>query len=257
MLQLQTGKNKKMMVYRKIMVVVIFAFVLSLNSCNKNGFNCIEGEGAMITKVLSLSDFEQIDLTNAAIVTISQGTSQEVKVIGHPNIISKIKATVLDKLWKIEFEDDCYRDYYLAVEILVPNIDLIKVSGSGEVIIEDFSNQSSLENTISGSGNITLNAFEGISNLKAVLSGSGSIKANKQVATLETLNLNISGSGNFHGYEINSKSSIVVVSGSGNTELTALNNLSATIIGSGNISYKGAPVITQNITGSGKLINAN
>lgn len=247
-----------MIVLRKVMLVMILACIISLNSCSwDDDSNCIDGEGVITTEILSLSNFDGIDLKIDSNVTITQGVVQEVKAIGHPNIIDKLETSVLNNFWKIELEDGCYNDYDLAIEITVPNIELVKVSGSGDLVINDFYNQNSLESIVSGSGDITLNEFEGIINLDVALSGSGSIKANNDITTLDALDLSVSGSGKYLGFAIVSNSATVNASGSGDSELTTKNNLNVTISGSGDVSYKSTPIITQSITGSGDLINAN
>lgn len=245
-----------MIVLKRTMLLVILVTVLDSCSLGVNS-NCIEGEGTITTETLPLSDFEEIDLAISSNVTITQGAIQEVKAIGHPNIIAKLNTSVLNNIWTIELEDGCYNNYDLAIEIIVPNIKFVKVRGSGDIVINDFSNQSSLETIISGSGDITLNAFEGVTIYNAALSGSGSIQANNDISTLDALNLTISGSGKYYGFGISSSSATVEVSGSGKAELTAIDNLNVNINGSGSVSYKGTPEITQNITGSGDLINAN
>ncbi len=47
---------------------------------------------------------------------------------------------------------------------------------------------------------------------------------------------------------------VTYISGSGNTEITANNQLKVTIAGSGNVYYRGTPVITTTIAGSGAVI---
>ncbi|MBL0200764.1 MAG: DUF2807 domain-containing protein [Chitinophagaceae bacterium] len=44
------------------------------------------------------------------------------------------------------------------------------------------------------------------------------------------------------------------ITGSGKTEITASNQLKVKIIGSGKLYYRGTPVITTSITGSGTVL---
>jgi hypothetical protein len=66
-----------------------------------------------------------------------------------------------------------------------------------------------------------------------------------------------SGSGVIRTTEMPADKVEVVNSGSGSCFLTATETLNVLISGSGNVHYKGAPTITQNIPGSGVLINDN
>ena len=248
----------------RIAIGLLALMVIFFSSCDKNGINCIgssletiKGEGSIVTSTLNLNNFTGIDLSFADNVTISYGTTQEVKATGHANIINRIKTNVTNNIWDVALEDGCYQDYELSIHITIPTLNKIYLSGSGNIVVNDFSNQSALEVKLSGSGNITLNDFEGTTNLAVTLSGSGDIKGNKAISTLNNFNLTLNGSGNYQGFPISGKACTVLLSGSGNCELTAYNTLNATLSGSGNISYKGNPTITQNITGSGRVINAN
>lgn len=249
---------------RKLTKTAVFALVLvatSLIGCKKevsvDGTNCIKGEGSVITKTLSVNTFKGIDLTFASDVKVKQGSTQEVKAIGHANIIDKIETAVSNDIWKIALENGCYNNYKLKLEITVPTINSLDITGSGNIEVEDFTNQSSLKANITGSGNISLAKFEGITNLDVSLAGSGDFKANNDISSLDALKLDILGSGKYSGFAISSNKCTVKSSGSGNAEVKAINTLNVTITGSGDVYYKGTPTKTENVTGSGRVIDAN
>lgn len=220
--------------------------------------NTIVGEGAITTQTILMADFMGIDLLLANNVTISQGSTQEVKITGHPNIIDSLTTDVISDIWRISLKEGCYEDYELSIEITVPDINVLRVSGSGTITVNNFMGQTAdLSTSISGSGQIISNDFEGIDELNVTISGSGKFVANNNISTLNTLNVDVMGSGNYFGYNISSNISNINIFGSGNVEITTMNTLIANIFGSGNISYKGSPSITQNIVGTGQLINAN
>ena len=265
--------NKMSIVKQSVFLgVVIISIVLI--SCGKQ----YKGEGEVTTEILSISDFSGVGLTFSDNVTIKQGATQEVKAIGHANIIERIKTSVSDNFWKIGLEDGNYTNYELSIEITLPNLNRLKLSGSGNLTANDFTNQSDLDVALSGSGNINLNNFEGTTNLDVAISGSGNINlnnfegttnldvkisgsgdfvANDDISALSVLKVKNSGSGEYRGFELSAESVTVSLSGSGDTELTATNLLDVSLSGSGDVSYKGNPSITQKITGSGKLIDAN
>jgi len=244
----------KMKTLKKITALLILISIIS--SCNKNN-NCIDGEGSIVTKTLALDDFNKVNASISSNITISQGETQEVKIIGHSNIINELNTSVSNNNLNIALNNGCYRDFRLDIEITIPFLESINGNGSSKIIINDFENQNSLELSVNGSGNITLNEFEGITNLDVFVNGSGWVEGNNNITTLNNSNINVSGSGGYYGYNINSKNITASVSGSGKAELIATDNLDATITGSGKIYYKGNPVINENITGSGKLINDN
>lgn len=260
----------------------MLTMLLFFTSCQKDNniinANCIQGEGTVTTEILPINSFNKIDLAFASNVTVSQGATQEVSVTGHPNIIALLKRDVVNGLFVLQLEDGCYNNYHLSVDITIPNIEQVKLSGSGNIIVSSFTNQNDLILDLTGSGDMTIHDFEGSENLKIDLAGSGNITthgfegtdvldinlagsgditANSNTMNLTTFTLLLTGSGNYNGFPLSIDDCVVSLSGSGNAELTASHTLSVIIGGSGNVSYKGTPTITQNITGSGSLINAN
>jgi hypothetical protein len=246
----------------KIKTILSFtiAVVLLFTSCQRDNTiitNCTQGEGTIITATVAVNNFTKIDLAFASDVTVSQGAIQEVSVTGHPNIINKINKDVVNGLFILQLENGCYNNYQLSFHITIPNLDQLILSGSGNMVVNNFTNQGDLSIDLNGSGNMTINGFEGTENLSLDIAGSGNITANTNITTLRTLTLDLAGSGTYNGFPLNGKDCVVDLTGSGNIELAASNTLEVTIDGSGNVSYKGTPTITQNISGSGSLINAN
>ncbi len=253
-----------------------------MSSCEKTNKivnpDCFKGEGAITTEILPVDDFTGIDLSISDNVTVTQGTVQKVEVTGHSNIIKRLTTSVSDNTWRIGLQNGCYNDYELSINITVPDINLLKLSGSGYIYVNEFTGVSEkLTLDVSGSGKLELKDFKGITTLVTSLKGSGSIDiggfddatafnislkgdgrftSNKNIS-VERLNLTNSGSGRFNGYKISSNQCIVRLAGSGKCELTANNSLDVKISGSGYVFYKGTPAITQQISGSGKIINAN
>lgn len=240
---------------------VLFAAILAIftfSSCEQGFLKpCFKGEGDIVTETLELQSFDKIVLDGSMNVVVSQGATQEVRAIGHSNIIERLKTSVSSDRWDIEFKNGCYKNVDLEIRITVPNLEEVKISGSGNVVINDFDDQKSLENVISGSGRITLNEFEGITDLDVLISGSGSFKANDDISSLEDLDVKISGSGKYQGFAISSEDATAKVSGSGRCELTVQDDLDATVSGSGDILYKGTATVSKKVSGSGSIVDVN
>lgn len=231
--------------------MILIGIVLIFSSCNKD---VIKGEGPVVTETLSVSDFTGVNLTFSNNILIKQGDIQEVKAIGHRNIINRIRTSVTNDFWKISLEEGSYREYTLSLEITVPNLNKLRLSGSGHLNINNFINQNDMDIRISGSGDIILNKFEGVVDLNIEMSGSGDFRVNNDISTLNTLNVRNSGSGKYVGFKLSSDSAFVKLSGSGDVELTAHTLLDVKLSGSGDIYYKKTPTIRRKITGSGSLI---
>ncbi len=241
---------------KNISKIAILASCLFLFSCGTESI-CTKGQGTIETRTLSLSDFSGVDLSESGSVTISQGSTQEVKVTGHPNILDRLETDVSNGVWDINLKRGCYRSYSLSVEITVPNLDMVAVRGSGDIKVNDFSNQHDLDLNISGSGSIELNTFDGLQNLDVRVSGSGDISGLETINSVQRLDMKFSGSGNYNGYPIASDDCEIKISGSADCFVTVHNTLNVNISGSGNVFYKGSPSVNQHISGSGKVRKTN
>ena len=245
---------------------LLFTFTASVltTSCSSdddngdNGGSSITGEGPIVTQTLSIADFAGVNLATSPNVTIKQGATQAVSATGQANIIAVLTTDVTDNVWEIGFNTGINGNFDLTIEIIVPTINTIVASSSGNIDVNNFTNQNdnlSIETTSSGS--ITLNQFDGIASLDATTSSSGSIFANADISSLENLTINLSSNGNYEGFALSGNACTINSSSGGKVELTANNTLNATIESSGDVYYKGNPTITQNITSSGQLIDAN
>lgn len=248
-------QNTIMKFFKAITYTILFS-VLVLGSCKKSGL-CVRGEGDRVTQVLDIPNFNAFDLEESATVIVKQGAFQEVKAVGHSNIISKLETDVSGGTWEIEFEDGCYEDYDLVIYITIPYLTRATLSGSGDVTVYGFNSVSHLDVALPGSGNINIRDFEDATRLNLILSGSGNIIGYGNWEKLKNLDAILSGSGNIKAFPMKTESSNVLLSGSGNIEVEVSTRLDVKLSGSGNVFYKGYPSINSNISGSGNLINRN
>jgi len=99
--------------------------------------------------------------------------------------------------------------------------------------------------------NITVPAIEGVSNI-----GSGNVTVADPM-TVNQMDISLIGSGGFFGFPLAASQCEVDISGSGNCEITVNTDLDVVIDGSGSVYYKGSPSIHEDITGSGRVEDAN
>lgn len=235
---------------------LLVVIMLLLVSCESDSVR-ISGEGPVVTKTITVAEFTGIDLAGSANIIISQGAAQTVEVAAQQNIIDRLETNVSGGIWTVKLEDGSYTNYDLTIYITVPVINSLLVSGSGNIKVNDFTDQDDLELTITGSGNIETNAFGGCQNLSVTVTGSGNVMGRKDFADLKNMTVHISGSGNFQGFAIVSDNCHISIPGSGVCFVTVNDALNISISGSGSVFYKGSPTITQNISGSGVVMNAN
>jgi hypothetical protein len=125
----------------------------------------------------------------------------------------------------------------------------------------------------SGSGNVTVSSPLAANTLNFNLSGSGNMSlpsvttghleatisgsGNISIAagTTNSEKLKISGSGTIDAQQVLAKSATTTTSGSGNIRVHPSESLDVTISGSGSVFYLGNPLINTDISGSGKVIH--
>lgn len=236
--------------------VVILAISIILTACS-NDDDCTVGSGTIITETISINSFSGIITSGSDNVNITQSDVQEVKVTGYPNIINRIKKSVSNGMWKIELEDGCYKNSDLTFDIKVPNINLLQLEGSGNIVLNDFINQGPLSLNIEGSGNIDLNANQGTEQLDIVISGSGKVRGHSNFENLVNLNIEVYGSGSCDLFPIETNNCMIDIEGSSTCNVFVNDYLDVSITGSGIINYKGYPTIDQNINGTGSVNDAN
>ena len=231
--------------------LIILQMWLILGGCHP----CKTGKGDIIEMTLDIKHFREVKLSMSADIYISQGAYQKVIAKGHRNVIEALNKEVSGENWQINRKgDDCYTDYELSIYITISNLDEVHIGGSGDVFIDDFSDQyGDLSLSISGSGDIKLGKFEGIKTLSVQISGSGDIEHKDQISSLEDVDINIMGSGDYNGYRVKTQYCSIDILGSGNVFVSVDNKLHVNITGSGDVFYRGDPYLKENIVGSGTV----
>lgn len=207
---------------------------------------------------VKVESFEGVEISGSIDLYLTQGDVEKVALSAKdPADLENIEAVVEDDMLKIRFKKNKswwsnqwntmgkhYRAYVSA-----KTLNRVGLAGSGNIFVQGMINADHFSLEISGSGN-----FEGsvkANNLELNQSGSSNVKIR---GSATEASFNTSGSGNVMGYDMQVDNCDIDISGSGNIQLTANKELSATTSGSGNISYKGNAVIRNiSTSGSGKI----
>ena len=240
----------------KIKNIVMLLSCIVITSCTTDE-DCIVGNGILITETIPLASFSGIISSGTDNIIITQSNTQEVTVIGHRNIINKLKRGVSNGVWTAELQDGCYQNSQLEINIKVPEMNYVRLVGSGSLVVNDFISQEFMEVILEGSGSIDLYANQGAERLDVFIEGSGNITGFENFEDINYLDIEIYGSGNFNAFPIQSKSCEIYIEGSGNCNVYVEDYLEVDIEGSSIINYKGYPTISSHIDGSGSLHDAN
>ena len=150
--------------------------------------------------------------------------------VPHRLILVSLGATVQDGTLAIGQSRSFSTKSPMSVEITVPALDAVALSGAG-VLIVDGVKAAHFSVRAPGSG---------------VLSVTG---------TTTTLDATLSGSGDVRLEAFAAQDATATVSGSGRLQVNASHSLDATVSGVGLILYTGSPTeLTKNVTGTGAII---
>jgi hypothetical protein len=198
--------------------------------------------------------FTKVSFGVAGDLFIKIGPEYHLTIEGSKRALDEIETVVSgDRLvikkenWRFSFNDDDR----VTINLSMPEIEGLGVSGSGKAQIMDKIEADNLSLSVSGSGKLIteeLNADE----LDCGISGSGDIIMNSG-GSVDNGDISISGSGSFSGEGVEIDHLNVSISGSGNCRCKAGDTLEAHVSGSGNITYAGNPKVDARVSGSGHV----
>jgi hypothetical protein len=244
--------NGKRMKTIKVLNILTIVFAgLMLNSCEAL-FSCLEGNGVGSTEERGVSNFTGIYSTSDFDVEVIQSNETRIVVQADENLQQYIKTYV--EAGDLFLETDNYRcldsETRMQITIYCPFLETVVLSGSGDMEVSGF-NPEYFTVTLSGSGDIDFNNILVGKSIEVNIPGSGDIMLDGKSPQAYYY---LSGSGDIDGSAMTTDYSKVVLSGSGDVEVFAYEELDVILSGSGNIYVYGGPVIQDRITGSGKII---
>ncbi|MDX9905553.1 MAG: head GIN domain-containing protein [Bacteroidales bacterium] len=248
-------------------LLLLFAAGLFFTGCYKP-WHVIEGNHDVQTDTRAISGFSHVFNEGNFDVYIIQDASGEVIIEAESNLIPLIRTRIEGSALVIDTKDNLHNNYPMKVYVHTPEIEKIRLSGSGLMHAENI-NTGDIDIDLSGSGDIF---FSGIADdLECKISGSGDMEIGIECNTIDAKisgsgemefygsahrgDLNISGSGSFRAYDLTLQDCYARISGSGDMYLTVEDYLNVTISGSGDVYYLGNPIIETNISGSGNVIH--
>lgn len=199
-----------------------------------------------------VTGFDEVAFCVAGEVYITIGEGYKVTLEGDKDYISEIETKVSDGELVIK-TDKWFNtgNKKVIVDITMPSLKGLDVSGSGKVVLNNALKGDKLEVDISGSGKVCLIDVQ-LANIECDISGSGVLMIEGE-GTVGKLEVDISGSGNYKGPTTKLGTLDAAISGSGSCDCFVTDKIEAAISGSGNVYYSGNPKIDASISGSGHV----
>jgi hypothetical protein len=238
-----------------IITSIILTVSFSVNAQNWWKNKKVRGNGNVVTKTRTISDFKGVDVGGSFDVVLVKGKERKVIIKGEENIIKYTETKVRNNTLQVKYQNNINisTTKKLTVTLVYRDIEKISLSGSGNIINKGVLNNSNLKVNLEGSGNITLHVDS--DEVQSSIGGSGNIKLQGESNELEC---SIAGSGSIKAYELNTNILLASVTGSGSIRSSVNKKIKAKVVGSGSVYYKGTPTyIDSNSIGSGDVIDRN
>ncbi len=248
--------------------VALLLFVLLFPSCE---LDCTKGSGNVISETRVVNFFDEIEMRGAFDLRLTQADEFSLVIEAEDNILPLIDTRVNSQDRLVIDTDGCIRTNERTVLFVsAPNIEEIRIDGSGDVTAVTTLDFNSLRVDINGSGDVDIDSL--FTNFAEVnIDGSGDVMVDYiDAVTINVevqgsgdidfsgfsndFNVDIEGSGNVDALNLVTEKCAIDISGSGDCEITATDELGIIIRGSGSVYYRGDPVITSSIAGSGDII---
>jgi hypothetical protein len=201
-----------------IVIVVASAIILLGNMLPSS--ETIIGSGNLITQQKDFVDFSAIEVSNAFHVEISQSSFYSISVTADDNVIDYVEVSKTGNALNVGMKIGSFQSTTLHVEIEMPEIDSLVLSGATKGAIKDFSSSEPFFVELSGASSLEMADMD-VGDFDVEISGASTLTAE--------------GSGN---------NLLSIVSGSSNMDLT---NFAVT---NGELSISGASQATVNLDGT-------
>jgi hypothetical protein len=173
-----------------------------------------------------VGSFSAITVQLAARVTILPGEKEEVSIKADPQFLPQLTSEVRGSTLTLSHTGPLVLvNQTIDIDVRFKTLKRLEFTGSGTIEAKDVQTDT-LTVTQSGSGTLTVSG------------------------QADVLNLTLSGSGPFHGYEFATKRAVVDVRGFAKAVVNVANQLDVTLEGPGSVDYRGNPQVRR--FGSGK-----
>jgi hypothetical protein len=217
-----------------VLVLLVGAGVVLLarhySSSSSSSSARVQGSGVAATQARDLPAFTAVDLAGSNNLTVHVGGRQAVVVRADDNLLEHVTTQVRNGTLVIGNTGSFTTRSPMSVEVTVPSLDAVSLSGSGLVNVD------------------------GVRGAKLTVRapGSGLLTASGTVGRLDA---SLAGSGDLQLRDLSARDVEATVSGSGRLQVKATGSLDASVTGAGAIFYSGNPgKVTRSVTGSGAIL---
>lgn len=264
------------------LILIFTCMLLAISSMVFAQNNKVSGNGKVVTKVIDITDYDQISAAGVLLFTYEQSNAAPfLEVSLDENLYDYVEIKVENRELKIRprkiernnrkgnatynLQPTAFKvksnskklnelnfagsgDFKANSAVTFDDLE-VNMAGSGSVLFPQVSKGNQAKLNLAGSGKITLLQLD-VEKSEVNVAGSGAIKL---AGNAERASYNVASSGTLDASDCPVKTASCNIAGSGDIQANASDKLSANIVGSGDVLYKGNPEVSKNVIGSGKI----
>jgi len=199
----------------------------------------IVGSGNLVTQQKDFSDFSAIEVSSAFEVEISQSSFYGISITADDNVIDYIQVSKTGNTLNVGIQTGSYQSTTLQVEIEMPEIDSLRLSGATSGIIEDFSSSEPFVVELSGASSLEMGDMN-VGDFEVEVSGASTLTAEGSGNDLVSI---VEGASNLDLTDFPVHNSELIVSGASQATVNMNGTLDATVSGASTVYYIGEPTM--------------
>jgi hypothetical protein len=230
-------------------LVVMLAFLLTLQSGCSYAFNGIKGNGNVVKQERQISSFNSLEVGGAFRVFLSQGDKVALTVEADENLLGVIKTNVIGNTLKISTTEDINNSEALNIYLTITDLKEMEISGACKLTCENKIKLNDLDMECSGASDVELKLAA--NNLELDFSGASQVD---MFGSANEVNLDLSGASDLDAIELEAEKYTADISGASNAKINVKSELSVDVSGAASLKYKGEPKLIQtDVSGAGSL----
>ncbi len=246
----QMGKIITFNTMRKI-VAIALAIPVLLAGCSTE---CIQDSGKHVVKDAVVKNFDQIKITGAIKLVMTQDSSYSVKIEADSNIINMVRTDVSSGELRVKLEDGMYcGSDSVVVRAGIGELKKLNTVGSVKVVGEGRIYATDVDLKLEGTSDVTLDLSA--SKLTTKIDGIGKLALTGQAGVH---NLTTKGTASVHAFDFVAGIYDITIDGMGKANINVLNDLKIKTSGTSEVYYKGNPKnVDEKKSGATKLEKVN
>lgn len=232
------------------------AVLLSLSACGARVSASplgLAGNGNVVTRDFEVSGFDAVTFGGSGILRFHRAPDHRVVVTLDSNLQDIFRAERSGSTLELGFQPGTLVHRYtkLEIDIYLPELKGISLSGSAEAALLDSFRGSTLQATLSGSGRLIGEVR--MDRIRVAMSGSGNVELGGEADRLE---VDISGAGVVKAGRLEVRSARASLTGLGFLDVRVRDDLDIRLSGAGRVRYFGDPKVKSSVSGAGTVERA-